>query len=89
MILPSTDAPEAVTVAERLRAEVSRCPIELADGRLVAISASFGVARLCQQVPSAHFDDLVRDADLALYQAKQHGRDRVSHFAGQFSATEA
>lgn len=89
MVLPSTDATEAVTVAERLRAELSRSPLQTTDGRVVGIRASFGVAQVCHPNSTVHFDDLVRDADLALYQAKQHGRDRVSHFVGELAATQA
>ncbi len=86
MILPSTDTPEAIVVAERLRSEISRLPITTPDGRVIPIRASFGVARLSQYAADARFDDLVRDADIALYQAKHSGRDQVSLFAGALSS---
>jgi diguanylate cyclase (GGDEF)-like protein len=64
-------------VAERLL-EVLRQPVELdaAGGRRVLISASIGIA-VGEQTTA---DDLLRDADMALYAAKQAGKDRVVVF---------
>ena len=65
------DAEEAVAVAERLRLSL-REGVELAGSELV-LSASLGVA------VSGHSDctitDLLRDADIAMYVAKNGGKD--------------
>jgi diguanylate cyclase (GGDEF)-like protein len=64
-------------VAERLL-EVLRQPIELASagGRSVSITASIGIAY--GQQTSA--EELLLDADLALYEAKRAGKDRFTVF---------
>jgi diguanylate cyclase (GGDEF)-like protein len=66
---------DAVRVAERFREELSR-PYKVA-GRELVVSASIGLSR---PGPSDDADDALRNADLALYQAKAAGRDRVVVF---------
>jgi diguanylate cyclase (GGDEF)-like protein len=51
-------------------------PIVLDEGQEVTVSVSIGIA--AGQHPSA--DALLRDADLALYAAKQSGRNRYAEF---------
>ncbi|HSK97441.1 MAG TPA: EAL domain-containing protein [Euzebyales bacterium] len=63
---------DAVTMARRLR-EALEDPYEL-GGHLIAAHASFGVAVM----DDAHsFDDLFRHADVALYEAKERGRNQL------------
>ncbi len=66
----------ALEVAERLRESLSR-PYSVA-GREVVVSASIGLARptLDDDAESA-----LRNADLALFSAKEAGRDRVAVYA--------
>jgi diguanylate cyclase (GGDEF)-like protein len=78
VVLLESGAQEAspTTVAARLIDEL-REPIALAGGeRSVAISASIGIA--LGQRDSA--DELLRDADFALYEAKALGKDRYALF---------
>ncbi len=65
-------------VAERLM-EVLRQPCDMTDtiGRELSVTASVGIAVGIR--PSA--DELLRDADLALYEAKASGRNRFQLFA--------
>ncbi len=67
----------AVEVADRLVAEVSR-PIILADTRQVAVGASIGVA--LSQDGMTDPDNLVHEADVAVYRAKSAGRGRTEVF---------
>jgi diguanylate cyclase (GGDEF)-like protein len=63
-------------LADRLT-DVLRDPIELDDGRKIfSVTASIGVAAGQHATP----DDLLRDADLALYAAKAAGKDRYTLF---------
>jgi diguanylate cyclase (GGDEF)-like protein len=62
-------------LAERL-IEALRQPVELDDGRTIAITASIGVAEGRYETADA----LLRDADLALYAAKAAGKNRCAHF---------
>ena len=77
-ILPNTDTEEALVCAERLRNNVKQTQFNEAPSDL-HVTASFGVT-------SAHHGDRVMDmlkrADLALYQAKTEGRDQVRCLKG-------
>ncbi len=76
VLLPDANLDEAATVAERLRRLVSKTPITMADGQLLpSITISLGLAQM-QDNNAA--EDLVIQADAALYRAKQNGRDRFS-----------
>jgi EAL domain-containing protein (putative c-di-GMP-specific phosphodiesterase class I) len=68
---------DAVTqLADRLRAELAR-PFELA-GREYFVSASVGVAVSDPDADGP--EDLLRDADAAMYQAKDRGRNQIAAF---------
>jgi diguanylate cyclase (GGDEF)-like protein len=64
-------------VAERML-EVLRQPIDLeaAGGRSVVVTISIGIA----VAQDASADELLRDADMAMYVAKQAGKDRAAVF---------
>ncbi|MET1079095.1 MAG: GGDEF domain-containing protein [Pseudomonas sp.] len=70
ILMPHTDLVHASTLAEKLRGLVAGNRF-LVDSK---ITASLGVA--CLQ-PGKALDDLLSDADVALYQAKRQGRNRV------------
>ena len=63
-------------VADRLRA-AAQVPVQL-DDREVVVTASIGFAVNATSGLTA--DELVRDADAAMYRAKSAGRDRVEAF---------
>jgi diguanylate cyclase (GGDEF)-like protein/PAS domain S-box-containing protein len=65
---------EAVDIANRVL-RVVREPIEI-DGRAVVVKASIGIAAGCGENP----ESVLRDADAAMYLAKDRGRDRVEVF---------
>jgi diguanylate cyclase (GGDEF)-like protein len=74
VLVPGADTVEACRVAERLRNRVRRLAVPAEDGS-VAVTISIGVALM-----RAHGEDLIEllaAADLALYRAKESGRDRV------------
>ena len=64
-----------VEVAERISRAID-VPLQL-DGRDAVITASIGVALAS---PDRCAEDVLRDADSAMYQAKQRGRGRVELF---------
>jgi diguanylate cyclase (GGDEF)-like protein len=67
------DIDSAMIVARRVL-EVLDQPFVI-DGRAVRVSGSIGVAFSCEAVSDP--DQLVRNADQAMYQAKQSGRGRI------------
>jgi diguanylate cyclase (GGDEF)-like protein len=71
-----SDETEAVTVAQRIIAAVAS-PIALGE-RHLALTASIGIA--LASGPGADPDVLLRDADSAMYRAKERGRDRIELF---------
>ena len=79
VILPDTDPAGAREIAERLRRTILSCRITLADGQVLTLTASFGVAGLAKaprNLDQAEVD-LLNRADEALYRAKAGGRNRV------------
>ena len=78
IVLPETQAPEAVAVAEKIRCLYAATPAVLPSGE-VCVTASFGVAMLDDATSLDEVGDhLLREADRALYQSKNGGRDRVT-----------
>jgi diguanylate cyclase (GGDEF)-like protein/PAS domain S-box-containing protein len=76
VIVIEGDAVDAVAVADRLRA-AAQVPIEV-EGHELTATASIGFAVNVEEGATA--DDLLRDADAAMYRAKEAGRDRVAEF---------
>jgi len=66
---------EALSAVERIR-EALRVPVRL-DGRDIVITASIGVAHA---LPTDAADDLLRNADVAMYEAKEAGKSRHAVF---------
>ncbi len=69
VVMPATDLPTAAAAAERMRVAISRIPAEH------PVTASVGVT--CAPEHGQTATDLTRAADLALYEAKRGGRNRV------------
>lgn len=72
ILLPDTGAPQAIRVAEKLRARLP--DLSVAGVSNAPLSASFGV---CSSEGLDDFEQVLQGADRALYRAKAGGRDRV------------
>ena len=73
IVAPGCDLSQTAQLADRLRCNVSGTRID-SSGYSLAVTLSFGVADVSVgQKP----DEILRAADMALYTAKKHGRDRV------------
>jgi two-component system cell cycle response regulator len=76
VVMPDTEAPIAEKVAERIRAEIASAPfIVAADGTPIEVTVSVGVSSLKPYADS--MEALMKRADVALYEAKSGGRNRV------------
>src|SRR4051812_16476084 len=74
--LPEASHEEALVIAERIRAAVANAEFKLPSGDgFVTATISLGVAT---HPESETVDDLIHQADLALYRSKALGRNRVS-----------
>ncbi len=70
VVLPYCDVDHSYTIGERLREAVAVSPISTRSGAQLTVTISVG----CATGPSPH---LVERADLALYEAKETGRNRT------------
>ncbi|MET3660095.1 PleD family two-component system response regulator [Aquamicrobium ahrensii] len=76
VVMPDTDGPVAEKVAERIRAEIARTPFAIGkEGQAVNVTISVGVSSLRGQADDA--GALLKRADMALYEAKRSGRNKV------------
>lgn len=73
ILMPHTSREAAMVVAEKLRQAIARIFVQSPAGQ-VRFSASFGVAALDNGAQD--IDDLLKRADIALYDAKGAGRNR-------------
>lgn len=69
---------DAMRLAERMITEIQK-PFPI-DGLEIAVSASIGIA-MTTGLPGAAPDDLLRDADAAMYRAKELGKGRAEMFS--------
>jgi diguanylate cyclase (GGDEF)-like protein len=76
MLLPQTRAPDALRIAERVRAHIAMLPIYAPGGEPVPVTVSIGVAAL-DAGSRRELTELLSAADAALYRAKASGRDQV------------
>lgn len=74
---PGATYNKAGDIAERMRKEIEKLEIKLPNNsEPIRITASFGLA--CYNLGSEEtVDSLINRADEAMYQAKQHGRNRI------------
>jgi diguanylate cyclase (GGDEF)-like protein/PAS domain S-box-containing protein len=73
--LPGCALEQARIIAERMRAALNDSPYELEDGSLIDLSISIGLASTSQKPND--LSQLLKFADEAVYQAKDHGRNVV------------
>ena len=88
VLLPRTDDAGAYGIAERLRTSARRLSVAAADAH-ISVTVSIGVAVLGQH--GNDLFELLAAADVALYRAKDAGRDQVrvcAHASGNAKAAE-
>jgi len=74
IILPETDLQGALIVAEKVRLAIEAFSLETEQGS-VTFTISIGVTQLSEAKESN--EDLIKQADALLYQAKHNGRNRI------------
>lgn len=75
VVMPDATTDVALAVAERLCRKMREQPIDVGAGTSAIVTLSLGVAEM--RGPDDTPEALLRRADVALYQAKREGRDRV------------
>lgn len=76
VILPDCSLPQAVEAAERIRKAVEQHDFPLSSGKTINITISIGVSSYPEDTDNPL--KLIESADIALYRAKESGRNRVS-----------
>jgi diguanylate cyclase (GGDEF)-like protein len=71
VVLPETSQTEATASAEAIQHAVRQLEVE-ANGRRHQVSASIGIVMF--PIPGSGIDQIMANADLAMYQAKERGR---------------
>src|SRR5690606_281492 len=77
IMLPNTSSAAATRVIERCRTAIEESPVLLDDGRVLNVTASFGLCLVDRVTVEMTLQDLLAQADGALYRAKREGRNRV------------
>src|SRR4030066_1716452 len=78
LILPEAGIEEASMIAERIRRLVENTPFEIGEVHM-NLTVSIGISNFPSHRPKSK-EELVKMADLALYDAKRGGRNRVCIF---------
>jgi diguanylate cyclase (GGDEF)-like protein len=76
LLLPCTQAADAIRVADRVRGRIAALPLSAPGGEPVQVTASVGVAAL-EGGSRRELNELMATADAALYRAKRSGRNQV------------
>lgn len=76
IVLPNTETEEAYQIAERLRLAIERTEMDLGEGEALSMQISLGVTSTSLE-DNLNLDSLVSQADMALYWAKNSGRNQV------------
>jgi len=81
-ILPGTSILQAGLVAERIRASIDKVRLKADGAGAVVLRTSLGVACASPAFHPVELDELLQQADSALYRAKAEGRNRVCLHSG-------
>ena len=74
ILLPMTESVEAEELAERIRQQLVKTPV-ITDQHKINFSVSIGIAPYTESI--LNLDQILINADLALYEAKRQGRNKV------------
>lgn len=77
LVLKNKSLKQAMDIAERCRLEIEKESIYINKSTMIHVSASFGVAL---SKLSLSKEAIIRQADQALYQAKDNGRNQVKPY---------
>ena len=78
IMLNDVNLQQAALIAEGLRAHIAATPFDLGNRNSQRITASIGICQTSAAIRDV--SQLFAHVDLALYQAKSQGRDRVEQF---------
>ena len=74
LCLKDADLASGTLILERLRAGLEKTSVKLGDDRAISVTASFGIVGAAKE---RTIEDMLVQADKALYRAKAGGRNRI------------
>ena len=77
-LLPETSIDDAMMIAGRLRQKIESTTVCISNTIKLNFTISIGVSQLDPDEVDLHL--LIKEADVALYRAKQNGRNQVVSF---------
>ena len=77
LLLPEASSESAAAAGERFRGLVAECTVN-ANGERIPVTLSVGVGAAHEQ--TSGIGQMLREADMALYEAKRSGRNRICRF---------
>lgn len=77
-LIPETEIADCLMIAERIRQSIANEQLYLKPDVKLKFTVSVGVTKLIS--PEQNLDELVKQADIALYQAKERGRNCVVRY---------
>lgn len=80
MLCRRTDKLGAMQIAEKLRNTIAHTRI-LIGNEFITVTISLGIATISSDSKDTQFDDFFRAADVALFQSKENGRNRTTHYS--------
>ena len=84
VLIPETEIEDSMMIAERIRQSIAQQQLYLKPDVKLKFTVSIGVTQL--NSPKQILDELIKQADIALYQAKERGRNRVVRYEPYMSA---
>lgn len=83
-LLAETHIQDAIVIAERIRQRIQQECLQLKQDQPLSFTVSIGISELKSH--KQQLDELVKQADIALYQAKENGRNCVVRYHPSMSA---
>ena len=84
LICPTSLA-EAAELTKRIKTAIQKDSVETETGEILKITISMGISEMTEA--TVNVEQLVREADEALYAAKHAGRDRIAQYPGKVIQT--
>jgi len=76
LLLPETSLEGGIVIAEKIRKKVEAFSLHLEDDKEVKVTVSLGVSQLDTE-NDLRMESVIKRADIALYKAKESGRNKV------------
>ncbi|WP_017444975.1 sensor domain-containing diguanylate cyclase [Gayadomonas joobiniege] len=88
LLLPSCPLAQAEQIAQKIRNSVKQNKIVSFVGHELTYTVSIGITQITELTAGSSVEDFIHQADKALYQAKEQGRDRICCYSANDALME-